>query len=65
MSDEEGRNRKYRIVGIDEAQPAQGHVSWISPIAKALLSSQAGDVVTLHTPRGDEELEVLKVEYLS
>ncbi len=65
VSDEEGRSRRYRIVGIDEAQPAQGQVSWISPIAKALLNSRAGDVVTLHTPRGDEELEVLKVEYLA
>jgi transcription elongation factor GreB len=65
VADEEGRERTYRIVGIDEARPAQGWISWISPMAKALLHARAGDSVTLHSPRGDEDLEILKVEYLA
>jgi len=65
VADEEGRKRTYRIVGIDEAHPAQGWISWISPMAKALLHARVGDSVTLHSPRGDEDLEILKVEYLA
>ena len=42
---------------------ARGKVSWLSPVAKALLNSRAGDVVVLTTPKGDEELEVLRVIY--
>ena len=61
--DEEERTRTYRIVGIDETDVKRGHVSWISPIAKALLNSKAGDVVTLKTPKGEGELEVLRVRY--
>lgn len=63
VSDESGRERTYRIVGIDETDPGSGRVSWISPIARALLNSRAGDVVTLRTPGGEEELEVLSVSY--
>jgi transcription elongation factor GreB len=43
--------------------PARGRVSWISPIAKALLKAREGDVVTLRTPAGPEEIEVLDVRY--
>jgi transcription elongation factor GreB len=63
VSDEDGKNRTYRIVGIDETDVQRGHVSWISPVAKALLGSKPGDVVTLHTPKGEEELEVITVRY--
>jgi transcription elongation factor GreB len=56
--------RTYRIVGIDETAVSQGEISWISPMARALLNSRQGDVVTLHTPRGDEELEILEIRYL-
>lgn len=52
-----------RIVGIDEVDPASGCVSWISPVAKALLKAREGDVVTLRTPLGTDELEVLAVSY--
>ena len=52
-----------RIVGIDEVDPARGCVSWISPVAKALLKAREGDVVTLRTPLGVDELEVLAVSY--
>jgi len=55
--------KTVRIVGIDEVDPARGDVSWISPIAKALLKARAGEVVTLRTPAGEEKLEILDVEY--
>lgn len=60
---EDGAERRYRLVGIDEAEPARGEVSWRSPIAAALLGAQVGDVVTLRSPRGDEELEVVALRY--
>src|SRR6478735_6749910 len=55
--------RSVRIVGIDEVDPAKGDVSWISPMARALLKARAGDVVRLRTPAGDEQLEILEVDY--
>lgn len=63
--DEDERERTFQIVGIDEADVRNGKVSWISPIAKALLNAKRGDVVTLHTPKGEEELEILKISYSS
>jgi transcription elongation factor GreB len=51
------------IVGTDEVDPARGRVSWVSPIARALLKSREGDAVTLSTPAGDESLEVLRIRY--
>ena len=60
---EKGEERTVKIVGVDEVDLARGHVSWISPIAKALLRAEEGDVVKLRTPAGVEELEIVKVEY--
>jgi transcription elongation factor GreB len=51
------------IVGIDEVDPTNGRVSWISPIARALLKAREGDVVQLKTPAGVETLEILVVSY--
>jgi transcription elongation factor GreB len=59
----DGTEHRIRIVGIDEVDPAHGQVSWISPIARALLTAREGDSVTLHTPAGVETLEVLRVSY--
>jgi transcription elongation factor GreB len=64
VRDEAGRVSRVSIVGMDEVDPTRGRVSWVSPIAKALLKARAGETVTLRTPSGDEELEVLEVEYL-
>jgi transcription elongation factor GreB len=61
--DETGAERTVSIVGVDELDPARGRVSWISPIATALLKAQVGDVVTMRTPRGPEELEVIDIRY--
>ena len=58
-----GRERRVIIVGADEVDPARGRVSWISPIARALLKARAGDVVTLRSPAGVEELEIVDVSY--
>ncbi|HUQ73101.1 MAG TPA: transcription elongation factor GreB [Burkholderiales bacterium] len=55
--------RTVSIVGIDEVDPAKGFVSWVSPIARALIKAREGDVVRLHTPAGEEKLEILEVDY--
>ncbi|MCG2591821.1 transcription elongation factor GreB [Ramlibacter sp. XY19] len=62
-AEESGTERTVTILGIDEADSAQGQVSWISPIARALLKAREGDVVKLVTPAGAQEVEVLRVEY--
>jgi len=59
-----GKARRVTIVGADEVDPARGRVSWVSPVAAALLKARVGDVVTLRTPAGTEALEVLEVSYL-
>ena len=58
-----GDERTIRIIGIDEAESARGEVSWIAPIARALLKARVGDEVKLVTPRGVETIEVLEVTY--
>ena len=58
-----GEEQTLRIVGIDEMDPAQHYVSWISPIARAFIKCREGDTVTLRTPGGDEELEIVEVRY--
>ena len=55
--------RRYRIVGVDEADAARGDVAFVSPLARALLGRSVGDRVRLRAPRGDEELEILAVDY--
>ena len=55
--------KELTIVGVDEVDPANGRVSWISPIAKALIKAREGDSVTLRTPAGEDKLEILEVTY--
>ncbi len=52
-----------RIVGVDEVDPTQRHVSWVSPVARALLKAREGDQVRLQTPAGADSLEILSVSY--
>jgi transcription elongation factor GreB len=59
-----GDERTIKIVGVDEVELDKGHVSWISPIAKALLRAEEGDVVKMRTPAGIEEIEIVKVAYV-
>jgi transcription elongation factor GreB len=53
----------YRIVGIDEADPAGGAISWVSPLARALMKAREGDVVKFQSPAGPRELEVVEIAY--
>lgn len=58
-----GARHTYRIVGEDEADPERGRVSWVSPLARALLGAKVGDVVSWKRPAGDLEVEVVDVSY--
>ena len=62
-ADDEGEERTVTIKGIDEAESAQGEVSWISPIARTLLRTRVGDALQLPTPAGTREIEVVAVDY--
>jgi len=58
-----GAERAYRLVGVDEADGAHGLVAFVAPLARALLGRRVGELATLRTPRGEEELEVLAISY--
>lgn len=62
-SDKAGVEHTITIVGVDEADPLNGKISWISPVARALIKAHEGDTVTLRTPGGVEELDILEVRY--
>jgi transcription elongation factor GreB len=62
-ADSTGQERTLTILGIDEADSSQAQVSWISPIARALLKNREGDEVRLITPTGVQTLEIIKVSY--
>ena len=61
----QGEEHVYSIVGVDEADAGRGLISWVSPLARALLKAREGDVVTLRLPGGVEEIEVVEVRYIS
>lgn len=58
-----GQTHTITIVGIDELDPLNGKISWVSPVARAITKAREGDLVTLTTPHGAEELELLEVSY--
>jgi transcription elongation factor GreB len=60
---EDGTEHTVTIVGVDEVDASRGRISWISPVAKALLKAREGDVVTLHTPQGAQRLELIAIAY--
>jgi transcription elongation factor GreB len=60
---EDGSEKTVSIRGVDEADLARGEVSWIAPIARALLKARAGDTVELRTPHGIETIEVVRISY--
>ncbi len=62
-SDIDGNETRIRIVGVDEVDLDKGYVSWISPIAKALIKAKVGDTVKIQTPVGAKEIDILEVEY--
>ena len=59
----DGHTREVSIVGVDEVDLVRHHISWVSPLAKALMKARPGDRVVLHAPAGAEELEILDVRY--
>ncbi|MDH3997362.1 MAG: transcription elongation factor GreB [Desulfuromonadales bacterium] len=63
VEDEEGEEKTYCIVGIDEYNGAKGLVSWKSPIGEALMRKEVGDVATVKTPSGIREVEIISIEY--
>lgn len=63
VSDSTGVEHTYSIVGVDEIDLAQGQVSWMSPLAKSLLGKQEGERVIVHTPGGDQVLEIIDIRY--
>ena len=62
-ADRRGAEKTVTIVGIDEADLDHGQVSWISPVARALMKAREGDVVELRTPAGIEPIEVIEIRY--
>jgi transcription elongation factor GreB len=63
LCDADGEEATYQIVGIDEANAQEGRISWISPLARALLKAREGDTVRFDSPGGLRELDVIEVRY--
>ena len=60
-----GKEHTIMIVGLDEADMAKGKISWLSPVARALMKAKVGDTVNLRTPAGLEEIEIISIKYLT
>ncbi len=65
FANQKGVEKTVSIVGVDEIDTSRGYISWISPMARALIKAREGDMVTLRAPGGVEELEILEVKYQS
>jgi transcription elongation factor GreB len=63
FANQKGEEKTVSIVGVDEIDTSRGYISWISPMARALIKAREGDTVTLRAPGGVEELEILEVKY--
>jgi transcription elongation factor GreB len=63
LTDEDGNNRKFTIVGVDEVDTAKGRISWQSPIGKTLIGKASGEEVLVKTPSGEITYEVVSVIY--
>jgi transcription elongation factor GreB len=63
VCDEAGVDATYKIVGIDEARPDKGLISWISPLARALLKAREGDLIRFASPGGVRELDIVEIRY--
>ena len=65
LADAGGENEQtWQIVGVDEADVSAGKISWIAPLARALLKAREGDIVRFMSPAGPRELEVLEIRYI-
>ena len=65
VCDEQGEEQVYQIVGIDETDFARGRISWVSPLARALIRAREGDQVRFQSPAGWREVEVVSVDYVT
>jgi transcription elongation factor GreB len=65
VADSDGTESTYAIVGIDEADASRGRIAWISPMARALLKAREGDTVSVQTPEGRREVEIVEVRYVA
>ncbi len=63
VADAAGQESTYMIVGIDEADAGRGRIAWVSPMARALMKAREGDTVSVHTPDGRREVEIIDVRY--
>jgi transcription elongation factor GreB len=63
VQDEDGESKTYSIVGVDEADPAQGKISWISPLASVLLNKKVGDWASFRSPKGVREVVIIEIRY--
>lgn len=63
ISDAEGAENVYTIVGVDEADAGRGRISWISPLARALIKAREGDTIRFQSPVGIREIDILEVVY--
>ena len=63
VADTDGSENTYTIVGVDEADVAQGRISWISPLARALIKSREGDSIRFMSPVGVREIDIIEVKY--
>lgn len=65
VADADGNESTYTIVGVDEADVARGRISWISPLARALIKAREGDTVRFQSPLGVREIDIVEVRYES
>lgn len=63
IADEQGQEQSYRIVGVDETHLAPDAISWVSPLARALIKSREGDSVSFQSPSGMRQVDVIRVQY--
>lgn len=63
VCDAQGEEATYQIVGVDEANASEGRISWISPLARALLKAREGDTVRFQSPAGLREIDIVEIRY--
>ena len=63
VENQAGTTRRYRIVGVDEANAAEGAIAFVAPLARSLLGKRVGEIASIVTPAGEDELEILAISY--